>query len=101
MEEERKIVKLTLEHVDKGVSVYKPHGLLLQLMKIEKKNLLKSVHFKKTVHDLHFFKIVVVFNTTSADIKTNSADYHNFERNEDSATVFLKCKDFTGFFFQI
>ena len=49
MEEERKIVKLTLEHVDKGVSVYKPHGLLLQLMKIEKKNLLKPVHFKKTV----------------------------------------------------
>ena len=59
MEEERKIVKLTLEHVDKGVSVYKLHGVLLQLMKIEKNNLLKSVHFKKTVHDPHFFKIVL------------------------------------------
>ena len=35
MEEERKIVKLTLEHVDKGVSVYKPYSVLLQFMKIE------------------------------------------------------------------
>ena len=49
-------------------------SVLLQIMKIEKKNLLKSVHFKKTVHDPHFFKIVVVFNTTLADIKTKSAD---------------------------
>ena len=31
MEEERKIVKLTLEHVDKGVSVYKPHGVFIAI----------------------------------------------------------------------
>ena len=37
-------------------------------------NQLKSVHFKKTVVILNFFKIVVLFNTTSADIKTKSAD---------------------------
>ena len=43
---------------------------------------------------------MVLFNTTSADIKTKSADvsyiekYHNFERNEGPATVFLKWTDF-------
>ena len=38
--------------------------------------LLKSVHFKKTVARSSFisFKIVVIFNTTSAEIKTKSAD---------------------------
>ena len=42
------------------------------------------------------FKIVILFNTTSADIKTKTVEkYHNFERNEDRATVFLKWTDFS------
>ena len=39
---------------------------------------------------LIYFKVEVFFNKKSADIKTKSADiekYHNFERNEDPATV--------------
>ena len=37
------------------------------------------------------FKIVVVFNTTSPDIKQSCIEnYHVFERNKDRATVFLK-----------
>ena len=52
---------------------------------------IKSVHFKILIS----FKIVVVFNTTSADFVLMSADIvlennHNFERNEDHATIFLK-----------
>ena len=40
-----------------------------------KRYLLKSVHFKNTdFRILISFKIVVIFNTTSADIKTKSAD---------------------------
>ena len=41
---------------------------------------------------LSSFKIVVIFNLTSAEIKTKSADEndHNFERSDDRATVFLK-----------
>ena len=42
---------------------------------------------------LSSFKIMIIFNNKSAEIKTKSADlllqnYHNFERTEDCATVF-------------
>ena len=44
---------------------------------------------------LSFFKLVMIFNNTSADLVLISVDvfienYHNFERTEDRATVFLK-----------
>ena len=53
----------------------------------------KSVHFKKTFARSSSFKIVVVFNITSADSFSDSADVvhiendNDFERNEDRATV--------------
>ena len=44
---------------------------------------------------------MIIFNITSAEIKTKSADVciieneHNFERNEDHTAVFFKWTDFT------
>ena len=40
------------------------------------------------------FKIVVIFNTISDDIKTKSANENN--HNEDRATLFLKLTEFKG-----
>ena len=49
------------------------------------KKKLKSVHFKKPVTRSSFLsKSVVIFNITATNMTTL------FERNEDSATVFLK-----------
>ena len=58
---------------------------------------LRSIHFKKTVEQycswviLISFKIVVLFNINQ------NKKYHNFGRNEDRATVFLKWRDFKKF----
>ena len=55
---------------------------------------------------LSSFKIMIIFNNTSAEIKTKSADVfiieddHNFERTEDHATVILKWTDFTEYIMQ-
>ena len=56
---------------------------------------LKSVHFKNPVVRSSFlFKMVVIFNTASAESKQSQLmlyeNGNNFERNEDCATVFLK-----------
>ena len=49
---------------------------------------------------LSFFKIVIIFNITSPEIKTKSADVLLKKRAEDRVTVFLKWTDFILFFFQ-
>ena len=41
------------------------------------------------------FKIMIIFNNTSADFVLISVEnYHNLEQNEDRATVILKPTDF-------
>ena len=48
---------------------------------------IESIHFKETI--LSSFKIMIIFNNTSAEIKNKISNDHNFERSEDCATVFL------------
>ena len=56
---------------------------------------LKSVHFKKTVAKIFVsFKIAVLFVLICIE-----SMYHNFERNEIRATVFLQWTDFNSFIF--
>ena len=55
----------------------------------------KIMFYEDSCAILISFKILAVFNTTSTDFVLMSADvvlknYHNFERNEVRATVFLK-----------
>jgi hypothetical protein len=52
---------------------------------------LKSIYFKKTVVRISFFQNCGTFNTNQ------NKQYHNFERNESCATVFLKWTDFSSF----
>ena len=45
------------------------------------------------------FKIMIIFNNTSADFVLISVENdHNFEQNEDPATVILKWMVFNNFF---
>ena len=57
MEEERKIVKLTLEHVDKGVSVYKPHGVFIAIHENCKNKLEKNFDLQ-----VRYFYLKINFN---------------------------------------
>ena len=68
--------------------------------------LLKSVHFNTQLHDPHFFQNCGTFQYNISwlcfDVSWCCIEkYHNFERNEDCATVFLKWTDFKDYIFSM
>ena len=71
----------------------------LPLFQIFFNSQLKSVHFNTQLHDPHFFQNCGTFQYNISwlcfDVSWCCIEkYHNFERNEDCATVFLKWMDF-------
>ena len=71
------------------------------LLEIWESNSVKSVHFKKTVarssflSKLQYFSIQHQLSWHQKKVSWSYIEkYHNFKRNEDRATVFLKWTDF-------